>query len=128
MAKNNRIFISFAIEDAFYRDGLVNQARDERTPFEFIDMSVKSPWEESWKTRCRSKIKGCDGVIALLSRNTEHASGAGWEMRCAAEERIPMVGVHIHKDLYKRYTPPELYGHPVIDWTWAGIARFINGL
>jgi hypothetical protein len=128
MAKNHRIFISFAIEDAIYRTGLVNQARDERTPFEFIDMSVKSPWEDSWKTRCRSKIKSCDGVIALVSLNTEHASGARWEMRCAAEEHIPMVGVHIHKDLYKRYTPSELYGHQVIDWTWPGIAGFIDGL
>jgi MTH538 TIR-like domain (DUF1863) len=107
MAKNNRIFISFAIEDAFYRDGLVSQASDERTPFDFIDMSVKNPREDSWKTRCRSKIKGCDGVIALISRNTENASGARWEMQCAAEERVPMIGVHIHKDFNKRYTPPN---------------------
>jgi hypothetical protein len=128
MAKNNRIFISFAIEDAFYRDGLVNQALDERSPFEFTDMSVKNPWEDSWKTRCRSKIISCDGMIALISRNTENASGARWEIRCAAEERIPMIGVHIHKDFNKRYTPHELYGHQVIDWTWEGIAKFIDRL
>ncbi|HEV2765079.1 MAG TPA: hypothetical protein VGV38_19005, partial [Pyrinomonadaceae bacterium] len=67
-------------------------------------------------------------VIALISRNTEHASGARWEIRCAAEERIPMIGVHIHKDFNKRYTPPELHGRQVIDWTWEGIAGFINRL
>ena len=128
MAKNNRIFISFAIEDAFYRDGLVNQAKDERSPFEFVDMSVKEPWEDSWKTRCRTKIKGCDGVIAMISKNTESASGARWEIKCAADESIPMIGVHIHKDLSKRYVPPELQGHKVIDWTWEGIAKFIDGL
>jgi hypothetical protein len=128
MVRNNRIFISFAIEDAFYRNGLVNQARDERTPFEFVDMSVKTPWEDSWKTRCRTKIKGCDGVIALISRNTENASGALWEIRCAAEEGVPMIGVHIHREWNKRYTPPELNGCPIIDWTWEGITRFINNL
>lgn len=128
MATNNRIFISFAIEDAFYRDGLVYQAADERSPFEFIDMSVKNPWDDSWKTRCRSKIRGCDGVIALVSRNTESASGSRWEIKCAAEERIPMIGVHIHKAWNDRYTPPELSGYPVIDWTWGGIAGFINKL
>jgi hypothetical protein len=128
MARSNRIFISFAIEDAFYRNGLVNQAKDERSPFEFIDMSVKAPWEDLWKTRCRSKIRGCDGVIALISRNTENANGARWEIRCAAEERIPIIGVHVHRDWNKRYTPPELSGYPIIDWTWEGIARFINGL
>jgi hypothetical protein len=126
--RSNRIFISFAIEDTFYRDGLVNQAADERSPFDFTDMSVKNPWEDSWKTRCRSKIKGCNGAIALISRNTENARGARWEICCAAEEGIPMIGVHIHRDWSKRYVPPELYDYPVIDWTWEGIAQFINGL
>jgi hypothetical protein len=128
MARNNRIFISFAIEDAFYRDGLVNQARDERSPFSFIDMSVKEPWSDSWKTRCRSKISGCDGLIALISRNTENASGARWEIKCAAEEGVPLIGAHIHKEWSQRYTPPELNGYDVIDWTWPGIAGFINKL
>ncbi len=128
MPTNNRIFISFAIEDEFYRTGLVNQARDERSPFEFTDMSVKEPWSDSWKTRCRSKIRGCDGAIALISTNTETASGARWEIKCADEEKIPIIGVHIFKESYKRYTPPELAGYSVIDWSWPGIASFINGL
>ena len=122
-----RIFISFAIEDSFYRDGLVNQARDERTPFEFVDMSVKQPWDDSWKTRCRTKIRGCDGVIALVSSNTANASGARWEMKCAADEGIPMIGVHIFKN-DKSPIPSELSGHRVIEWTWKGIESFINGL
>lgn len=128
MAKDKRIFISFAVEDVFYRDGLVKQASDERAPFEFVYMSVKNPWEESWKARCRSKIKGCDGVIALVSRKTENAGGARWEIKCAAEEGVLMIGVHIHRDLNKRYTPPELDGCRVIDWTWHGIAAFIDEL
>jgi hypothetical protein len=36
-----RIFISFAIEDVEYRDYFVQQARNNRSPFDFIDMSVK---------------------------------------------------------------------------------------
>jgi len=121
------IFISFAIEDSIYRTGLVNQARDERSPFEFVDMSVKEPWEDSWKTRCRTKIKGCAGVIALISINTEKASGALWEMKCASEEGIPMIGVHIHKN-DKGTIPSELHGYSVIEWSWAGIDGFIRGL
>jgi len=45
-----RIFISFAIEDEKYRDFLVAQAKNDRTPFTFVDMSVKQPWNEKvWK-------------------------------------------------------------------------------
>jgi hypothetical protein len=127
MATKNRIFIAFAAEDANARTMLVGQAKHEDSPFEFVDMSVKEPWDEQWKTRCRTKIKGCDGVIALLSKKTMQADGARWEMKCANEEKIPMIGVHINKDA-KGEVPPELTGKKVIEWTWAGIASFINSL
>lgn len=125
MAK--RIFVSFAIEDKFARDFLVQQAKDNRSPFEFTDMSVKEPWDSSWKTKCRERIKGCDGVIALLSRNTASAAGARWEMGCAKDEGVPMIGVHISKDA-KGPIPSELSGYKVIEWSWPGIAAFIDGL
>jgi hypothetical protein len=121
-----RIFISFAIEDSTARDFLVGQARNEKSPFEFVDMSVKEPWSDTWKMRCRTKVKGCDGVIALISSKTKNASGARWEMKCADEEGVPMIGVYIYKN--DSYIPPELYGHSVIAWTWSGIASFINKL
>lgn len=69
--EKKRIFISFAIEDEKYRDFLVKQAKLDKSPFTFTDMSVKQPWSEAeWKKRCRTKIKRCDGMIVLLSKNT----------------------------------------------------------
>jgi hypothetical protein len=123
-----RVFISFAVpEDTYARDFLVGQARNKESPFEFIDMSVKEPWSESWKMQCRTKIRGCDGVVALLSKSTGNSSGARWEMRCAVEERIPIIGVHIKSD-DKGAAPAELSGKRIINWTWDGIANFINSL
>jgi hypothetical protein len=127
MAKNNRIFISFAVEDADYRTMLVGQARNGRSPFAFVDMSVKEPWDERWKSNCRTKIKGCDGLIALISSNTLGADGARWEIKCANEEKIPVLGVQISSKA-PAAVPPELAGKPVIAWTWDGIAKFINSL
>lgn len=127
MAAMNRIFISFAIEDAYARDFLVGQARNNRSPFQFTDMSVKEPFDSSWKSRCRSRIKGCDGVIALLSHNTPNATGARWEIWCARDEDVPILGVHISSD-DKGPIPPELTGVRTINWSWAGIASFINSL
>ncbi len=125
MAK--RIFVSFAVEDKWARGYLVGQAKNDRSPFEFVDMSVKQPFDSKWKTRCRERIKSCNGVIALLSKKTWRAEGARWEMKCAIEEGIPIIGVHIHKD-DKGAIPPELNGKRVIEWTWAGIKRFLNSL
>ncbi len=123
MAK--RVFISFAIEDKDARTMLVGQARNANSPFEFVDMSVKAPWDNAWKTRCRARIKGCDAVIALISKKTRAADGARWEMKCAKEEGKPMLGVHIHAD-DKGAIPPELTGYKVIEWSWPGIASFLN--
>jgi hypothetical protein len=128
MAKSNRIFISFAIEDVTYRDFLVGQARNARSPFEFVDLSVKEPWSSAWKERCRSRIKGCDGVIALVSKNTAKADGARWEVKCAREEKVPVLPVYCTKDDRPLWLPDEFLGLKAVDWTWDNIAAFTNGL
>lgn len=120
-----KIFISFAIEDKKYRDHLVKQARLDKSPFVFIDMSVKEPYLTEWKKRCRTKIKRCDGMIVLLSKNTWSSSGARWEIKCAREEAIPVIGMHIKKN-DKGAIPPELKGKKIIDWTWDNLEKTIN--
>jgi hypothetical protein len=122
-----KMFISFAIEDEEYRDHLVTQARNKRSPFDFIDMSVKEPYLSEWKTKCRTKIKSCDGMIVLLSKNTWHSSGARWEIKCASEEKIPIVGMHIKKS-DKSAIPPELKGNKIINWSWDNLAKVINSI
>jgi hypothetical protein len=125
MAK--RIFTSFAIEDERMRNLFVGQARLERVPYELVDMSVKEPWSDSWKTRCRTKIKGCDGVVVLITKNLKQADGARWEIKCAKEEGIPVIGVYIG-EANANDAPIELNGIKKINWTWPGIASFVNGL
>lgn len=120
-----RVFISFAIEDKYARDHLVYQANNAKVPFEFVDISVKEPWDNSWKTKCRERIKQCNGVIALLSKKTRLADGAKWEIKCAVEENIPIIGIHIHSD-DKGQIPSEIEGKRVIGWTWDGIKNFID--
>ena len=119
-----RIFISFAKEDVRYRDFLVGQAKNHDVPFELEDMSLQEPFDSAWKTRCREKIKQCHALIALLSKKTWRADGARWEINCAAEEGVPTLGIHIHKD-DKGAVPPELQGR-VINWHWNSIANFID--
>lgn len=123
--KRKRIFISFAIEDIKYRDFLVKQAESDRSPFTFTDMSLKQPFTNKWKSRCREHIKSCDGMIALLSKKTWRAEGARWEMWCANDEGVPVLGVHIRKN-DKGAIPQELNGNRVIEWTWDGIKEFLD--
>ena len=124
--KKKKIFISFAIEDINYRNYLVEQARKKNSPFDFIDMSVKKEWKHNeWKKRCRRKIKRCDGVIALLSKRTHLAHGARWEMKCAREEKVDILGMHIKKN-DKGAIPIELQGEKVVIWSWPNLEKFIK--
>ena len=125
MAK--RIFTSFAVEDKTLRDLFVGQSRNQNVPYEIVDMSVKEPWSSQWKTNCRTKIKGCDGVIVLISKNLKTAEGALWEIRCAKEERIPIMGVYM-AGCSILDSPEEMSGIKKVTWTWENIADFVNGL
>jgi len=126
MASNNRIFIAFAVEDKWAREYLVGQARNDKSPFEFINMSVNEPWDERWKTQCRSRIRGCDGMIALVSKNTKSASGALWEIKTAKEEQVPVRGVYTTVDDRPATLPSELSGVRVVAWTWDNIKAFLD--
>ena len=128
MTRNNRIFISFAVEDKLYRNFLVGQARNEKSAFEFVDMSVKQPWDNAWKTNCRTKIRGCDGMLALVSTNTAKATGQLWEVACARDEGVPVRGIYVDANNRPPTLPAEFSGVRVVYWTWGNIASFIDSL
>ena len=71
MATKNRIFISFAIEDARYRTMLVGQAKNEDSPFEFVDMSVRAC------AKSRFSVELPDKTLAVPCRKRMF----GWEPR-----------------------------------------------
>ena len=93
MADKKVVFVAFAIEDEHQRDLLKGQSLHPRAPFEFIDMSVKEPYDRDWKDRVRTRIKRSDGVIVLVSKNSLTSSGQKWEIQCAKEERKPIRGI-----------------------------------
>ena len=123
-----RIFISFAIEDENLRDLLRGQSRNTNSPFEFVDMSVKQPWDSQWKTKCRTRIRGCDGMISIITRNTKKADGQIWEMNCAIDEGIPLLAIYGNKDHIGATIPNECGYLPVVDWNWEKISAWIKQL
>lgn len=122
-----RIFTSFAIEDKTERDLFVGQAKNAKVPYDLVDMSVKKPWDYAWKTQCRTRIKSCSGVIVLVTKNLKNADGAIWEIKCAKEEGIPILGVYMN-GMSLMNTPDELNGIKKVTWTWANISDFVNNL
>src|SRR5574337_1015231 len=93
MADTKVIFVAFAIEDEKQRDLLKGQSLHTRSPFEYIDMSVKEAYTSEWKERVRTRIRRSHGVIALVSKNSPSSTGQKWEISCAREEKKPILGI-----------------------------------
>lgn len=124
---NKRVFVAFAIEDETTKILFTGQAKNAKVPYEFVDMSVKEPFDEKWKTNCRTRIKGCDGFIALVSKNTKKAAGELWEIDCAKEEKIKMLGIYIKEATYADKSD-NMTGVTCKEWTWDNVKEFIESL
>ncbi len=123
MADKKTIFIAFAIEDERQRDFLKGQSLHPRAPYEFIDMSVKQPYDSDWKARVRTRIRRSDGVIVLVSKNSLTSSGQKWEIACAREEKVPIRGIYAYKD-----DRTNIVGVNTFPWTDKNITDFIDSL
>jgi nucleoside 2-deoxyribosyltransferase len=128
MASKHRVFIGFAIEDEWAKEYLVGQAKNEKSPFGFTNMALNEPYDEKWKTQCRSRIKGCDGLIAFVSKNTAKADGAVWEVKCAKEEGVPVIAIYTTTDNRPSSLPSEYSGVRKVSWTWSNIKSFLDSL
>jgi hypothetical protein len=117
------VFVAFAIEDERQRDFLKGQSLHTSCPFEYIDMSVKEPYDSNWKDRVRTRIRRSDGVIALVSKNSLISSGQKWEIACVREEGKKVLGVWAYKD-----DRTNLEGIRTVVWSWDAIAKFIDSL
>lgn len=123
MSEKMVIFVAFAIEDERQRDFLKGQSLHPRAPYEFIDMSVKEPYDSNWKDRVRTRIRRSDGVIVLVSRNSLTSSGQKWEIQCSKDEGKPMRGIWAYRD-----DRTQVAGVSTVVWNDANINNFIDSL
>lgn len=123
MAEKKTVFVAFAIEDQRQRDLLKGQSLHPRAPYEFIDMSVKEPYDSGWKDKVRTRIRRSHGVIALVSKSSLTSSGQKWEIQCAREEGKPLLGVWVYST-----DRTALAGVRTVAWSDANIAAFIDSL
>ena len=93
-----RVFISFHIEDEAQVELLRQQAKDERFDIEFVDYSVKEPFDNRWKTRCTERIKQSSVFICMIGPDTYKRKAVLWEINKAYELGKKVMGVRIYRD------------------------------
>jgi len=123
-----RVFISFDFDhDEDLRNLLVGQSRNEDTPFDLIDWSVKEHMTGDWKEKVRVRLRQVDQVIVICGLKTDVAAGVSAEMRIAREEGKPyfLLAGRSHRNCAKpgaAFPTDKMY-----EWTWANLELLIKG-
>jgi hypothetical protein len=123
MSGRKVVFVAFAIEDERQRDFLKGQSLHPRAPYEFVDMSVKEPYDINWKDRVRTRIRRSHGVIVLVSKNSLASSGQKWEIQCAKDERKAVRGIWAYKD-----DRTQISDVSTVVWSDTNVSNFIDSL
>lgn len=120
-----RAFISFEMEDRWARDFLAQHAKDGNNDVQFIDYSVKSPFDSSWKTQCRERIARTKGTIVLIGETTWKSEAVLWEIAETVRQGHYMFGLQISRGNNYR-VPPGLPVGNVIRWDFEQIAKWLS--
>jgi hypothetical protein len=121
MVDKKKIFISYSIKDKRQKNLLKRQSLNTISPFEYIDMFIKEPYDSDWKNRVQTLIHKSDGVIVLVSENSLISDGQKWELICAKQENKKTLGI-------RSYTRDRTIISIINTkkWTWSNISDFID--
>ena len=127
MAKK-RVFISFDYDhDLDLKNLLVGQAKNEDSPFEIADFSIKEAISEDWKEKARTRIKGCDVVTVICGEYTDTAAGVSAEVKIAQEEEVDYFLLWGSKDKTCKKPKAAKSTDKIYKWTWDNLKALIGG-
>jgi hypothetical protein len=126
MGNKVRAFISFDFEnDNGIKELLVGQSKNDDTPFDIADWSIKHHLTGDWKEKARAKIKQTDQVIVLCGQ--KNAAGVNAEVKLAQDECKPYFLLRGYKDkgCVKPNTAKD--SDKMYTWTWDNLKNLIGG-
>lgn len=127
MAKT-RVFTGFDFDhDEDLRNLLVGQSKNDDSPFEIADWSVKEPMTGDWKEKVRKRIKKVEQVIIMCGEHTDTATGVSAELKIAQEEKIPYFLLHGRSKKTCKKPKSAKTSDKIYDWTWPNLKKLIGG-
>jgi len=123
-----KAFISFDYDnDSDLKTMLVGQSKNDDTPFEIADYSVKQELSGDWKEKVCGRIKRADQVIVICGQYTDTASGVNIELGIAQEEEIPYFLLWGRSDKTCKKPKNAKSSDKIYKWTWDNLKALIGG-
>lgn len=126
--KKVRCFISFDYDhDKFLKESLIGQSKNEDSPFEISDWSIKEENNDDWKKEARDRIKKSDVVIIICGKHTNTAVGVSVELSMAKEEGINYFLLAGYKDGGNCKPKKAESSDKMYKWEWDNLKNLIHG-
>lgn len=123
-----RTFISFDYDhDVSLKNLLVGQSKNDDSPFEILDMSIKEAIAYNWKDNARRRIRSCDVVVVICGEHTDTATGVSAELEIAQEESTPYFLLHGYPDKVCKKPKTAKNNDKIYNWTWDNLKLLFDG-
>src|SRR6266511_1390835 len=127
MAKT-RVYISFDFDhDEDLKTLLVGQSKNEASPFEIADWSIKEAVTGDWKAKARQRIRAVDTVAVICGKYTNTATGVAAEVTIAQEENIAYFLLAGRADGGNKKPTTAKVSDKLYNWTWPNLKTLIGG-
>ena len=127
MAKT-RVFISFDYDnDVDLKNLLVGQAKNDDSPFEISDWSIKETVVGNWREEARRRIVQSDVVAVICGEHTDTAAGVSTELRIAQDEGIDYFLLWGRSERQCKKPKAAKTTDKIYKWTWENLKVLIGG-
>lgn len=127
MAKSKG-FISFDYDnDAALKEFLIGQAKNEDSPFEIADFSIKEHLSGDWEKKAEAKINLVDFVCVICGEKTDTAKGVSAELTIARKNKIPYFLLAGYSDKNCKAPIAATAEDKMYLWTWDNLKKLIGG-
>lgn len=127
MAKT-RVFISFDYDnDVDLKNLLVGQAKNDDSPFEISDWSIKETVAGNWREEARRRIVRSDVVAVICGEHTDAATGVSTELRIAQDEGVDYFLLWGRSERQCKKPKAAKATDKIYKWTWENLKVLIGG-
>lgn len=126
MAKT-RVFVSFDYDnDVDLKNLFVGQAKNEDSPFDIADWSVKDA-SPSWRSDARRRIRASDVVAVICGQMTDTATGVSAELAIAQDEDTAYFLLKGRANQACKKPKAAKSSDKVYKWTWDNLKTLVGG-
>ena len=127
--KRHNVFISFDYDnDLQLKEGLIGQSRNDNSPFNVSDFSMKEAAPQSkWRKEARERMKRCSVVIVMCGQHTDKATGVNAEITIAGELGKPYFLLQGYRKGKCVRPKGAKSTDKMYTWTWDNLVRLLNG-